>query len=95
MEFLRKSSWQLNLLNLISSIILPGVGIGSTIKFMLLSFRYGDTTVVPKFGKFAGYYVDANGTVTTKNVGPVALWNNLNYDLINPSPTGEYSMPSC
>ncbi len=54
-------------------------------------FKYADTTVVPKFGKFAGYYVDANGTVTTKAVGPVAWWNNLNYDLINPSPTGEYS----
>ena len=35
--------------------------------------------------------MDANGTVTTKNVGPVAWWNNLNYDLINPSPSGEYS----
>jgi hypothetical protein len=54
-------------------------------------FRYADTTVVPKFGKFAGYYVDANGTVTTKSVGPVAWWNNLNYDFINPSPTGEYT----
>ncbi len=54
-------------------------------------FLYADTTVVPKFGKFAGYYVDANGTVTTKSVGPVALWNNLNYDLINPGPSGEYS----
>ncbi|MDH3269317.1 MAG: C25 family cysteine peptidase, partial [Ignavibacteria bacterium] len=54
-------------------------------------FRYADTLVVPKFGKFAGYYVDANGTVTTKAVGPVAWWNNLNYDFINPSPTGEYT----
>ncbi|HEY6435880.1 MAG TPA: hypothetical protein VIY47_04770, partial [Ignavibacteriaceae bacterium] len=47
--------------------------------------------IVPKFGKFAGYYVDANGTVTTKSVGPVAWWNNLNFDLFNPSPTGDYS----
>ena len=54
-------------------------------------FKYADTTVVPKFGKFAGYYVDANGTVTTKTIGPVAWWNNLKYDLTNPSPTGEYS----
>jgi hypothetical protein len=54
-------------------------------------FRYADSTVVPKFGKFAGYYVDANGTITTKQVGPVAWWNNVKYDLTNPSPTGEYS----
>ena len=54
-------------------------------------FKIADSTLVPKFGKFAGYYVDANGTVTTKSVGPVAWWKNLNYDLINPSPTGEYS----
>ncbi|MCU0413538.1 MAG: C25 family cysteine peptidase, partial [Ignavibacteriaceae bacterium] len=54
-------------------------------------FKYADTTVVPKFGKFAGYYVDANGSITTKQVGPVAWWNNLKYDLINPSPTGVYS----
>ncbi|MCW8804484.1 MAG: C25 family cysteine peptidase, partial [Ignavibacteriaceae bacterium] len=54
-------------------------------------FKYLDTLVVPKFGKFAGYHVDANGTITTKNVGPVAWWNNMKYDLINPSITGEYS----
>ncbi|MDZ7623239.1 MAG: hypothetical protein U5J96_02170 [Ignavibacteriaceae bacterium] len=54
-------------------------------------FRYADSTVVPKFGKFAGYYVDANGTITSKQVGPVAWWNNLKYDFTNPSPTGEYS----
>jgi hypothetical protein len=45
----------------------------------------------PLFGKFAGYHVDANGTITSKNVGPVAWWNSVKYDLVNPSPTGEYS----
>ena len=54
-------------------------------------FKYLDTLVVPKFGKFAGYYVDANGTITTKEVGPVAWWNNLKYNFINLSTTGEYS----
>jgi len=60
-------------------------------KIYASTFRYLDTLIVPKFGKFAGYYVDANGTITTKQVGPVAWWNNLKYDLTNPSPTGEYS----
>ncbi len=75
----------------LSNIILPGVMIGSTIKFMLRHLNMSILLVVPKFGKFAGYYVDANGTITTKQVGPVAWWNSLKYDLINPSPTGEYS----
>ena len=52
-------------------------------------FRHPEP-IAPKFGKFAGYYVDANGTITTKSVGPVAWWNNLKYDLRNPSPTGEF-----
>ena len=60
-------------------------------KIFASTFRYLDTLVVPKFAKFAGYYVDANGTITSKQVGPVAWWNNLKYDFINPSPTGEYS----
>ena len=54
-------------------------------------FRYPDTLFVPKFGKFAGYYVDANGTITSNQVGPAAWWNNVKYDFINPSPTGEFS----
>ena len=36
---------------------------------------------VPKFSKFPGYYVDANGSITTKSVGPVSGWNYLKYDL--------------
>ena len=47
--------------------------------------------IEPKFGKFAGYYVDANGTITTSSVGPVAWWNNMKYDFTNPSPTGGYT----
>lgn len=52
-------------------------------------FRYPQK-VEPKIAKFAGYYVDANGTITTKTIGPVAWWNNLTYDLSNPSPTGSF-----
>jgi hypothetical protein len=51
-------------------------------------FKYPQA-IVAKFGKFAGYYVDANGTITTKSVGPVAGWNSVKYDLNNPSPTGK------
>ncbi len=44
----------------------------------------------PKFSRFAGYYVDASGAITTKPVGPVAWWNSLEYDINNPSPTGTF-----
>ncbi len=54
-------------------------------------FKYADSTVVPKFGKFAGYYVDANGTITSQNIGPVAWWNNLKYDFNNQSSAGEFT----
>jgi hypothetical protein len=46
----------------------------------------------PKFSRFAGYYVDANGWITSKQVGPVSWWNNLQYDFNNPSPSGVFSV---
>jgi hypothetical protein len=46
----------------------------------------------PKFSRFAGYYVDANGNITSKEIGPAAWWNNLEYDFYNPSPNGEFSV---
>jgi hypothetical protein len=46
----------------------------------------------PKFSRFAGYYVDANGTIETEEVGPVAWWNSLEYDFYNPSSTGDFSV---
>ena len=52
---------------------------------------YRSSGFEPKFSRFAGYYVDANGTVTTESIGPVAEWNNLKYTLNNPSPTGKYT----
>lgn len=52
---------------------------------------YRRTGFTPKFSKFAGYHIDASGNIATNSVGPVAWWNELEYDLNNPSPTGEYS----
>lgn len=42
------------------------------------------------FQKFAGYYTDADGEISTKPVGPVAWWNNLTYDLFKPTETGNF-----
>jgi len=52
---------------------------------------YRSSGFTPKFSRFAGYYVDANGTITTKSVGPVEKWNSLKYDLNNPSPSGKFA----
>jgi len=55
------------------------------------SFRYLVPEIIPKFTKFRGFYVDASGSITTPAVGPVAWWNKLKYDFVNPSPSGEYT----
>jgi hypothetical protein len=44
----------------------------------------------PKFSEFFGNYLDVSGSITTKPVGPVAWWNQLEYDLYKPTETGEY-----
>ncbi|MCH7772109.1 MAG: hypothetical protein IIA49_14020 [Bacteroidetes bacterium] len=45
----------------------------------------------PKISTFFGNYIDANGSIITKPVGPAAWWKSLSFDLLNPNPTGEYS----
>ncbi|GMR25012.1 MAG: hypothetical protein BMS9Abin39_0287 [Ignavibacteria bacterium] len=46
----------------------------------------------PKFSEFAGNYVDAKGSISTKPVGPVAWWNKVSYDLYKPTETGNYQV---
>jgi len=45
----------------------------------------------PKISTFFGNYIDANGSIITKPVGPAAGWKSVSFDLLNPNPTGEYS----
>ncbi len=42
-----------------------------------------------RFSKFAGYYIDAEGTIESPKIGLAAWWNNLEYNLVNPGITGE------
>ncbi|RKY90286.1 MAG: hypothetical protein DRQ01_09445, partial [Ignavibacteriae bacterium] len=42
-----------------------------------------------KFSKFAGYYVDAEGTIESPKIGLAAWWNNLEYNLDKPGTSGE------
>ncbi|NNJ51739.1 MAG: hypothetical protein HKP17_01110, partial [Ignavibacteriaceae bacterium] len=51
---------------------------------------YRSSGFEPKFSRFAGNYVDANGWITSKQVGPAASWNSVEYNLNNPSPTGTF-----
>ena len=52
---------------------------------------YRATDFVPKFSEFPGYYVDANGSISTASIGPVAKWNYVKYDLLNPSSSGQHT----
>ena len=45
-----------------------------------------------KFSEFVGNYIDASGSLTTNSVGPVARWNDLTYELFNPSSLGTYKV---
>jgi Peptidase family C25/Propeptide_C25/CARDB len=56
----------------------------------IYSSVYRSSGFEPKFSEFVGNYVDANGSIVTEPVGPVAWWNNVNYDLYKPSDSGEY-----
>lgn len=45
-----------------------------------------------RFYKFLGNYTDAEGTITTKEIGPANKWNNLKINLENSSQTGNYTV---
>lgn len=50
-----------------------------------------DTTYKPKFEKFAGSYVDANGYFETPQIGPALTWNKITYNVENSSTKGKYT----
>jgi hypothetical protein len=51
---------------------------------------YRSSGFSPKLSVFYGTYVDANGWVTSDAVGPAYKWNNISYDLENPSSSGNF-----
>ena len=50
-----------------------------------------DTTYKPKFEKFVGSYVDANGYFETPQIGPALTWNKITYNVENSSVKGSYT----
>jgi hypothetical protein len=46
---------------------------------VIASVFYGGKS--PKFSVFKGRYVDASGTITTRDIGPASQWLSLNYNL--------------
>ena len=53
---------------------------------------YRESDFPSKISEFVGNYIDANGTIATNAVGPVANWNEVNYDLYKPGTTGIYKV---
>ncbi len=50
-------------------------------------FRAGRT---PKVSQFKGRYIDASGTISTREIGPASKWNNISYG-VNLNSTGSFS----
>lgn len=53
---------------------------------------YRGSGFTPKFSRFVGNYIDANGRITSSDIGPVKKWKTLNYDLYKPTSEGSYSV---
>jgi hypothetical protein len=55
------------------------------------NFRPG-ITIAPKISKFVGKYVDARGSITTQSIGPAFSWQNIDYNMVNNSTEGDYTV---
>lgn len=54
------------------------------------SFRPGSGSYQPGFAKYSGTYIEANGNLTSQEVGPASKWNNLQFDIDQTNSNGEY-----
>jgi hypothetical protein len=55
------------------------------------NYRYG-VSIPPKISKFVGKYVDARGSIATQSIGPAYSWENIEYNMVNNSLIGDYSV---
>lgn len=44
----------------------------------------------PGFSRYAGTFIEANGSITSQEVGPSSKWNNLIFDIDQTNSNGEY-----
>ncbi|MDT3696523.1 MAG: C25 family cysteine peptidase [Ignavibacterium sp.] len=54
------------------------------------TFRPGNTPYIPAFFKYHGTYVEANGRITSQEIGPASKWNNLLFNIDQTNSNGVY-----
>jgi hypothetical protein len=54
------------------------------------TFRPGTTPYVPAFFKYQGTFIEANGRVTSQEIGPASRWNDLQFNIDQSNSNGVY-----
>ncbi|KAB2847438.1 MAG: hypothetical protein F9K42_10230, partial [Ignavibacterium sp.] len=54
------------------------------------TFRPGNTPYVPAFFKYHGTYIEANGRITSQEIGPASRWDNLEFNIDQTNSNGLY-----
>ncbi|MFZ1520409.1 MAG: C25 family cysteine peptidase, partial [Ignavibacteriaceae bacterium] len=54
------------------------------------TFRPGTTLYVPAFFKYRGSYIEANGQISSQDIGPASKWNNLEFNIDQTNSNGIY-----
>ena len=54
------------------------------------AFRPGTTPYLPGFYKYAGTFIEANGAITSQEIGPASKWHNLEFNIDQTNSNGIY-----
>lgn len=54
------------------------------------TFRPGNTPYVPAFFKYQGTFIEANGRITSQEIGPASKWNDLQFNIDQTNSNGFY-----
>jgi hypothetical protein len=55
------------------------------------TFRPGNTPYTPAFFKYHGTYIEANGQITSQEIGPASKWHNLQFNIDQTNSNGVYN----
>ncbi|HQJ46844.1 MAG TPA: hypothetical protein PK195_09385, partial [Ignavibacteriaceae bacterium] len=55
-----------------------------------ITFRPDNTPYIPAFFKYHGTYVEANGRITSQDIGPASRWDNLEFNIDQTNSNGVY-----
>ncbi len=54
------------------------------------NFRPGNTLYTPAFTKYQGTYIQANGSITSQEIGPSSKWQDLQFEIDQTNSNGTY-----